>query len=138
MRTVLVKSGAPYVFAVSYADAGDVTIGAGDHPVDPAFPELQSLQPSKDGALEAGGVQWGAVPYNPTGPAMPVVFMAPLGVGGAVGASDIISAKLKLNADGTPVLDGTTKLPIVTVALAASGAIVAGQVMWVALFPASY
>jgi hypothetical protein len=140
MRSVVIDSGAPYVFVVSIADAGDVAIGAGDHPVDVNFPSLQPLVPSATNTLATGGVENGAVAYNPTGPAASVVFMSALGYGGAAAApaTGIVSAKLKLNANGTPVLDGTTHTPIVTVALAASGAIVAGQIMWVALVPASY
>lgn len=133
------KSGAPYVFVIAIADAADVT-ASGDGSaafnisVDANFPLLQSLQPSTTGALTTGGIQPGAVAYNPTGPAAKVLFLKPMGESSS-DASVTPTVKLRLNADGTPVLDGTTNLPSITLG---KGVLVAGQVLFVALMPASY
>ena len=140
MISHVVKSGAPYVFVVAIADAADVT-ASGDGSaaynlsVDANFPLIQSLQPSTTGALATyGGTQPGVVAYNPTGAAVKVVFLKAMGEGGADGAVTP-TVKLILNADGTPVLDDTTHLPTVTMG---KGVLVAGQVLFVALVPASY
>jgi hypothetical protein len=131
MRSYVIDSGGPYVFVVSIADSTDA--GHTTLVLDSAFPAIQSLQPSLDGTLAVNGVQSGAVAFNPQGPAANVVFLNPLGVGGVVRTA-LTSAKLALNADGTPVLDGTTHTPTVTVV----GTVTATDILWVALVPASY
>lgn len=139
MQSTVINSGAPYVFVVSVADAADVTASGGGSapftlPLDKGFPLIQSLAPSADGTLATGGVQSGTVAFNPTGAALPVVFLSTLGVGGACGEGET-AVQLVLNADGTPVLDGTTHTP--TVRLSA-GTLTAGKVLWVALVPGSF
>lgn len=129
MKSYVIDSGSPYVMVVSVADATDTGTTL---TLDAAFPRIQSLQPSKTGNLATGGTKPGDTAYNPTGPAAKVVFMKPLGVFNQAGAATITSAILALNADQTPVLNGTQ--PTVTIV----GTFSAGQVLWCALVPASY